>query len=57
MKEIFLKMMVNTYKVYITFTMIYDFQIEKVEEKFITNLLDKTEYVIHIKKLRQALNY
>ena len=32
-------------------------KIEKVEEKFITNLLDKTESVIHIKKLRQALNY
>ena len=26
-------------------------------EKFVTNLHDKTEYVIHIKNLKQALNY
>ena len=28
-------------------------KIEKFEEKLITNLLDKTEYVTHIKKIRQ----
>ena len=31
-------------------------KIEKVE-KLIANLHDKTEYVIHIKNLRQALNH
>ena len=30
---------------------------EKVKEKLITNLLDKTEYVTQIKKIRQKLNY
>ena len=31
-------------------------EIEKVE-KLVTNLYDKTEYVIHIKNLKQALNH
>ena len=31
-------------------------KIEKVE-KLVTNLHDKTEYVIHIKSLKQALNH
>ena len=31
-------------------------KIEKVE-KFVANLHDKTEYVIHIRNLKQALNY
>ena len=31
-------------------------KIEKVE-KFVANLHDKTEYVIHIKTLKQALNH
>ena len=31
-------------------------KIKKVE-KFVTNLYDKNEYVIHIRNLRQALNY
>ena len=31
-------------------------KIKKVE-KFVTNLHDKTEYVIHIKNLKQALNH
>ena len=26
-------------------------------EKLVVNLLDKTEYVLHIKNLKQALNY
>ena len=30
--------------------------IEKIE-KLVANLQDKTEYVIHIKNLKQALNY
>ena len=41
--------------------MIYHFypegiKIQKVE-KLVSNLHDKTEYVIHIKKLKQALNH
>ena len=31
-------------------------KIEKVE-KCVTNLLDKSEYVFHIRNLKQALNY
>ena len=31
-------------------------RIEKVE-KLVTNLHDKTEYVIHLRNLKQALNY
>ena len=31
-------------------------KIEKVE-KLVANLHDKTEYVIHIRNLKQALNY
>ena len=31
-------------------------KIEKVE-KLVTNLHDKTEYVIHIRNLKQALNH
>ena len=31
-------------------------KIEKVE-KLVTNLNDKTEYVIHIRNLKQALNH
>ena len=31
-------------------------KIEKVE-KLVANLHDKTEYVIHIRHLKQALNY
>ena len=31
-------------------------KIEKAE-KHVTNLHDKTEYVIHIRNLKQALNY
>ena len=37
------------------------FLLEKVEfekfEAFVTNLYDKTEYVIHIRNLKQALNH
>ena len=32
-------------------------KIEKVKKFIIANLHDKTEYVIHIKNLRQALNH
>ena len=29
----------------------------KIEKKLVTNLHDKTEYVIHIRNLKQALNH
>ena len=59
MKDIFLKLMFNIFKNYMTFTMIYHFlperiKIEKVE-KLVANSHNKTEYVIHIRKLKQAL--
>ena len=42
-----------------TFTMIYQVFPErmKIVEKLVANLHDKTEYIIHIRKLRQALNH
>ena len=36
--------------------MIYPLKIENFE-KLVANLHDKTEYVIHIKKFKQVLNY
>ena len=54
MKNIFSKLMFNILKNYMTLTMIYHFY--KVE-KLVTNLHDKTEYVIHIRNLKQALNH
>ena len=32
-------------------------KIEKKVEKLVTNILDKTEYVIYIRNLKQALNH
>ena len=59
--DIFLKLIFNTPKINITFTMIYHFYLEKMKiekvEKLIANLHDKIEYVIHIKKIKQALNH
>ena len=60
MKGIFLKLMFNILKNYMNFIMIYHFchrrmTIEKVE-KLVDNLHDKTEYVINIRNLKQALN-
>ena len=61
MMDIFLKLIFNTPKIYITFTMIYHFYLKKMKiekvEKLIANLHDKIEYVIHIKKIKQALNH
>ena len=61
MKDIFSKLMFNILKNYLNFTMIYHFyrkkmKIEKVEQ-LVTNLHDKTEYVIHIRNLKLALNH
>ena len=61
MKDIFLNLKSNTYKVYMTSTIIYHFYLKELKlkkvKKFIANLHDKTEYVIYIKKLRQALDH
>ena len=56
MKDIFLKLMFNILKNYMNF-MIYHFYL-KIEyvEMLVANLNDKTQSVIHIKKLKQALN-
>ena len=59
MKDIFLKLMFNIFKNYMTFTMIYHFLPERIKiekaEKLVANLHNKTGYVIHIRKLKQAL--
>ena len=57
-KDILLKLMFNILKNYMTFTMIYQVFPErmKIVEKLVANLHDKTEYIIHTRKLRQALN-
>ena len=60
MKGIFLKLMFNILKMYMIFIMIYNFYQKKLKirkvEKLVANLHDKTEYVIHIRNLKQALN-
>ena len=61
MKDIFLRLMFNILTNYMDFIMIYTFlpermKIEKVE-KLVANLHDKTEQVIHIRNLKQALNH
>ena len=60
MKNIFLKFMFNILKNYMKFTMIYNFylkqwKLKKIERLF-GNLHDETEYAIHIRKLKQALD-
>ena len=53
MKDIFLKLMFNI--------LIYHFLPERINiekiKKLISNLHDKTEYVIHVRNLKQALNH
>ena len=61
MINIFLKLIFNNRKIYVNFIKIYTFyhkerKLKKVE-KLVTNLYDKNEYVIHIKKSKQALNH
>ena len=61
MNNIFLKLIFNNRKIYVNFIKIYTFyqkerKFKKVE-KLVTNLYDKYEYVIHIKKSKQALNH
>ena len=53
MKDIFLKLMFNI--------LIYHFLPERIKiekiKKLISNLHDKTEYVIHVRNLKQTLNH
>ena len=61
MKDIFLKLMFNILKTYMNFIMIYHSNQNKLKikniEKFVPNLHGKTEYVIHIRNLKQALSH
>ena len=67
MNDIFLKLMFNILKSYMSFITIYHYyhftiyhflkmKIEKVE-KIVFNLHDKIEYVIHRRNLKQALSH
>ena len=65
--NIFLKLMLIIMKNYMTFTTIYYFYLRKRQKKRqkkiekadkpVANLHGKAEYVIHIRKLKQALNH
>ena len=60
MKNTFLKFMYNILKNYMNFILIYHFyQKDKIEKvgKLKANLHDKTEYNIHIRNLKTALNH
>ena len=61
MKDIFSKLMFSIMKKYMNFKMIYHFYLEqkklKKSKSFVANLHDKTEFVIHIRNLKQILNY
>ena len=59
MNNIFLKLIFNNRKIYVNFIKIYTFyqkerKFKKVE-KLVTNLYDKNEYVIHIKKIKTGI--
>ena len=59
-----MKLMCNILKDYMNFIIIYNYlpflperiKVEKVE-KLVANLKDRTEYLIHIRNLKQALNH
>ena len=57
-KDIFSKLLLNIPKNYMNFIPILPgrMMIEKLE-KLVANLPNKTEYVIHIRKLKQAINH
>ena len=56
MRDTLLRLMFNILKNFMNFIMIYQMKIEIVEN-LVANLHDKTEYVIHIINLKQALNH
>ena len=57
MKDIFLKLIFNILKIYINLIMIYNFYQKIMKngkfEKLVSNLHDKTEYVIYIRNLKK----
>ena len=55
MKDTFLKLMFNILKNYMNFKMIYARKNENSKGLYLN--LHKTEYVIHIRSLEQALNH
>ena len=57
MKNILLKLMLSILNIYIIFIVNYQFYQKEWNEKLVANLHDKTEYVIHIRKLNQTLNH
>ena len=61
MKDILLKLTLNTQKNYMNFIMNYHFLPERTKlgkiGKLVTNVHHKTEYVIHVRNLKQALNH
>ena len=59
MKDIFWNLMFNILKNYMNFMMIFLPERMKFEkfEKLVSNLHDKTGYIIHIRRLKQALNH
>ena len=58
MREILLELMFNNTHKYIKFMMNYHFYLEERNlKKLVTNLNDKTEYVIHVRNLKQTLNH
>ena len=54
-KDVFLTLMLHVFRNDLPFEP-ESIQIEKFK-KLVTNLLDKTEYIIHIINLKQALNH
>ena len=58
MKITFSKLMFNILKNYMKFKIIFQFTMKTDNDKnVVTNLADKTEYVIDIRNLKQALNH
>ena len=58
MKITFSKLMFNILKNYMKFKIIFQFTMKTDnDENVVTNLADKTEYVIDIRNLKQALNH
>ena len=58
-EDIFLELMSNILKYYMNFIMINHFYLKEWKscKKRVANLHDKTEYVIHIRSLKQVLNH